>query len=492
MVNGARGTERSQGLLAACVLAVFAAVWLAECALTSFAPPVDNLEQLAWQHSLEWGYYKHPPLPTALAWLAVRVIGPNAWATYLLGAALTVAAMALFWRLLRDLRGAKYATLALLAALCITFYNSRLYYYNHNVVLLVLVTAAAWACWRAFQRRTWGAWALVGVVLGLGALTKYQIAVTALSAFLFWASQRGWRDPVHRGGALLAVLVALVLFTPHLLWLPRHDFGPVAYAMGSSLGASLTLSQGAHAALMWTADELLNRALPALLFLVIAWLACRETLDVPARAPQAGRDPARALLFCWGVVPLAFMALVGMLSGASLQMQWGTPFLLFIVPCVMELVPAAGWDAVADRGALKVFAALQVLLVAGNAVMSPEGVHTLQSHRHWRDFRSEAFARSIGPAASSALGAPVRVVIGPQGEGGALALHLPGDPLLLLDGRYDRSPWVTEALVEACGAVEVARSATPLVGWMAVGGAFPSAYWRVIRPHRAEACPVGE
>src|SRR5256885_10565865 len=24
----------------------------------------DNLEQLTWVHSLEWGYYKHPPLPT--------------------------------------------------------------------------------------------------------------------------------------------------------------------------------------------------------------------------------------------------------------------------------------------------------------------------------------------------------------------------------------------------------------------------------------------
>ena len=174
---------RSSGRLVTWVLLAFAAVWLLACSATSLSPPVDNLEQLTWRHSLQWGYYKHPPLTTALAWLGVQVLGPHAWTTYVLGGTLTLSAMTLFWRLLRELRGPRYAILGLLAALCITFYNGRLYYYNHNVVLLLLVVSAAAACWRAFQLRTWGAWALVGVVFGLGALAKYQIAVTALCAF---------------------------------------------------------------------------------------------------------------------------------------------------------------------------------------------------------------------------------------------------------------------------------------------------------------------
>ena len=48
---------------------VFAALWLSLLGFSSFAPPIDNIEQLTWVRSLEWGYYKHPPLPTWLLWL---------------------------------------------------------------------------------------------------------------------------------------------------------------------------------------------------------------------------------------------------------------------------------------------------------------------------------------------------------------------------------------------------------------------------------------
>jgi 4-amino-4-deoxy-L-arabinose transferase-like glycosyltransferase len=464
------------------VLLAFAAVWLLACAVTSLSPPVDNLEQLTWSHSLEWGYYKHPPLTTALAWLAVQVLGRHAWTTYLLGATLTLSAMALFWRLLRDVRGAHHANVALLAGLCITFYNGRLYYFNHNVVLLLLVTAAATACWRAFRQRTWGAWAWVGVVFGLGALAKYQIAVTALSAFVFWLSQRGWRDPVHRGGALLAVLIALLLFTPHLLWLPQHGFAPIDYALGSSLDAQLPLGDRFSGAVNWLADELLNRAGPAFLLLALVW-----TLGARRASPPVRRSPAaRALLLSWGLTPLVFMPLVGLLSGAELQLQWGTPFLLFAVPCAMELVPV-DWNAASPRQALRIFVGVQALLLTVFLATSP-AIVPAWPHRYWNAFSSAEFAARVGPLAERALGHPVRVIVGPQGEGGALALHLPGDPLLLLDGRYDRSPWVAPDLVDACGAVALLHSSTPPSGWMPVGPPFLSQYWRVIPPRLHRAC----
>lgn len=466
----------------ACVLLAFAAVWLLACAASSLSPPVDNLEQLTWSHSLEWGYYKHPPLTTALAWLAVQVLGRHAWTTYLLGAALTLSAMALFWRLVRELRGAGHANVALLAGLCITFYNGRLYYFNHNVVLLLLVTAAAAACWRAFRERSWGAWALVGVVFGLGELAKYQIAVTALSAFVFWLSQRGWRDSVHRGGALLAVLVALLLFAPHLLWLPEHGFAPIDYAMGSSLAAQLPLGERLGGAANWLADELLNRAGPAFLLLALVW-----KLGARRASPAGRRSPAgRALLLSWGLTPLAFMPLMGVLSGAELQLQWGTPFLLFAVPCAMELAPV-DWNAVSRSRALRIFAGVQALLLAVFVATSPVIVPAWP-HRYWNTFASAEFASRVGPLAERALGHPVRVIVGPQGEGEALALHLPGDPLLLLDGRYDRSPWVAPDLVDACGALALLHSSTPPSGWLPVGPPFLSQYWRIIPPRLHLAC----
>ena len=489
----ARAFALSPGQLATLLLLAYGVVWLGACALTALSPPVDNLEQLTWQHQLAWGYYKHPPLPTALAWLAVKALGPGAWTTYLLGASLTLASLALFWRLLRTLRGPHYATIALLAALCITFYNGRLDYYNHNVVLMVAVAAAAVACWQAHERRTWGAWALVGVVFGLGMLAKYQMVVTALSAAVFWATQRGWRDPVQRRGALLAVLIALAICVPHVLWLREHGFPPVDYAIESSLGARQSLAESVHGSILWLVDALLNRALPALLLLgVVGMLGTRAAKAQPGAAGQrAGAVPersARALLLSWGLVPLLFMPAMGVAFGSELQLQWGTPFLLFAVPCAMEMLPARTWQHARLDAALKAFLVLQVLLLVIDLVTSPYGPPALRSRRHWRNVSGAELAARIVEPARLRLGAPVRIIIGPQGEGGTLALQLPGDPLLLIDGRFDRSPWLTPAMVQACGALELAHWKVPPAGWSAVGEPFHALYWRTLAPDRSMPC----
>ena len=122
---------------------------------------MDNIEQLDWVRSLQWGYYKHPPLPTALLWPWVQLFGLNGWVTYVLGTVVTLLALGLLWQMLRDMAGSRLATLALLAVLCITFYAGRLYYYNHNTVLLLGTVASAACAWQAFggTGRRLGGWA---------------------------------------------------------------------------------------------------------------------------------------------------------------------------------------------------------------------------------------------------------------------------------------------------------------------------------------------
>ena len=95
------------GLRIALVLLVFSVVWLLQIESTSLTAPKDNLEQLTWVHSLEWGYYKHPPLPTWLFSGPVNLLGLSARTSYLTGALFTLAGMFLLWQLLRELRGSR-------------------------------------------------------------------------------------------------------------------------------------------------------------------------------------------------------------------------------------------------------------------------------------------------------------------------------------------------------------------------------------------------
>ncbi|MDE2300032.1 MAG: glycosyltransferase family 39 protein, partial [Burkholderiales bacterium] len=313
------------GWVVAVGLLLFGVVWLANLAYTSLSPPVDSIEQLIWVRALEWGYYKHPPLPTWLIWLPVQLFGLSAWTSSVLGATLTLGSMGILWRLLTKLRGSLYATVALLAVLSVTYYNGRLYYYNHNIVLMLASTASAALCWQAYSTRQLRWWAGLGLALGLGALSKYQIAITVVSLLVFVVHQRAWHDPAHRLGLWVATLVALLVFTPHIEWLRSHDFEPIHYAFDTSLGIDLTLAHRLTWSIHWLVDQLLNRALPALLVLAAALYLptkARRLLALrPAAAAAAPRgDPARALLLSWGVVPFVFMPLLGVLFGSDLQL----------------------------------------------------------------------------------------------------------------------------------------------------------------------------
>lgn len=473
-----------------CGLLVFAVVWLCALALGGFAPPADNVEQLTWVRSLEWGYYKHPPLPTWLTWLPVTLFGLSAWTGYVLGAACTLTALGLMWRLLVALRGQAFAGVALLAALCITYYNGRLNYYNHNVVLLLLSAASATLCWQAFSTRQWRWWIGLGFVIGLGALTKYQIAVTVASVVVFAVHQRAWRDPVHRIGALLASVIALVIFAPHVAWLQAHDFAPFRYAVESSLGARFGFGQRIAQSLHWLLDQVFNRALPAwLLLAAVARSRAVSGSDTKVqRALAAAGDPAKALLLSWGLTPLLFMPLTGVLTGADLQLHWGTAFLLFAVPAVMVLWPRATWERVCWRTTLRAFVVMQALLLALSHATSPRGAVALRDHQR-QAFDAVALAAQVGAPARLELGGPIHVVSGPANTASALALQLPERPLVLIDGRHDRSPWVDPELVRRCGVLQLA-AIEDLVEGRSLGAAFPGLAWRVVRRDPAAApCP---
>ena len=484
------GNPDLSGLRVAIGLMLFATVWLTHLSHISLTPPIDNIEQLNWLHSLEWGYYKHPPLPTWLIWLPAQVFGATAWTSYLSGAGCTIAAVGLLWWLLAQMRGRRYATLALMAVLCIPYYNARLSMYNHDTLLALLSVASAGLCWKAFTTGRLRWWIALGVALGLGMMAKYQIAVTMASLLFFWVSQRGWRYLAPRRGLLVAALIALVMFLPHVQWLRDHDFGPIRYALGSSLDGNHVLARRLPAVLRWLFDQLFNRAMPAWVLLAAAVFvlrrrpATRATAAADPDAPDTAGAPdmARALVLCFGLVPLGFMALISLLTGAHLQLHWGSPFLLFAVPAVMEMTARhVPWQQVALRSTFKTFATIQLallLLGQASASLTPGPLRA----RNWHTFDSQRLANEVELAATPGLpGGVICVISGPSELAGAVALHLKDRPLVLIDGRYDHSPWVDPERVRQCGLLQLQRGPPPIGGTL-LGPLFPGLYWRVVPP----------
>lgn len=472
---------RPEGWWIGAGMAVYALAWLTLLDRATLVPPTDNIEQLTWVRSLEWGYYKHPPLPTWLLWPAVQLLGWSAWTSYIAGALCTLGAFALLWRWLRRMRGSGHARAALLAGLCITFYNGRLHFYNHEIVLIPLAVCCAVACWKAWTTRRIGWWIVLGASLGLGALSKYQSAVAGAAVLVFWLSQRGWRDSMHRFGLQVAALTALAVFAPHLCWLAYNGFEPLNYAMNSSLAAGLPWAQRVAEVARWWGDQMLNRALPAWVFLgVLWWLARRRSTVAAVKTEAPPRDAGRAILLSFGFTPLVFVSVMTLASGSHVQLHWGTPYLLFVAPAMMELARGGVWERVRPRDAVLVFALVQALLMVRVGLTSPGGAGLVRKASDWRYFDSRALARALHEPAKAALGGPVTVISGPPAEAGALALRLPEQPLVLIDGQLRFSPWVPKEVAEACGALELELEPRTLgAGFVAVGQDFPGLHWRV-------------
>jgi 4-amino-4-deoxy-L-arabinose transferase-like glycosyltransferase len=494
-------------------LLVFAVVWLSVLALTCSSPPSDNVEQLAWVRSLEWGYYKHPPLPTWLLWLPVQVFGLSAEITYVMGAMMVLGSFAILWRLLSRLRGPAFADIALLCGLCIGYYNRHLFYYNHNVVLMLLSVASAALLWQAYTSRHLRWWIALGVTIGLGALSKYQIAVTVLSGLAFLLHQRACRDPSHRLGLLCATLTAVLIFVPHMEWLRDHDFGPISYAVDTSLGAGLSAAARAKGALGWLVEQLFFRGGLAFALLAgVAWKLRRSSSVIQAASAPRDvplRDPATALILAWGLLPLCFMPLVGIFLGSNIRGHWGTPFVIFAVPAVMEMAPRGFWDKASWRKVIPFFLLIQALLLAQEYVDWRRGPVPYSKHNR-NHFDATAYAKLVADPARAQLGGPIRVISGPANPANILAAQLAEKPLVIIDGRLDRSPWIAPGLVARCGAVELgfiesvdpaqhagtrpsppevsyARVPIALAGARPVGPTLPGLSWRVRMPEPGAA-----
>ena len=439
---------------------LFGILWVWHLMSVALSAPMDNVEQLVWSHSLEWGYHKHPPFPTWLLALPARLTGYSAMTTAVLGSICTLISTLIFWNLIRQIWGRPSAYIALLAGLCITFYNGRLNYYNHNTVLMLCVGLSAYCWWMVLTtgRTRW--WIALGASAGLGMLSKYQyLLVLAPSAVFIW-SLKPWRNRQHLEGMAWAILAAAMLWAPHLLWLMQQDLAdsPIRYALKTSrpefLQNGLSISTSLHSGL-WLIDLLLNRCLPALL-LLLGLKALSEPVRAESFAPTSPISGNR-FLWLWGGLPVLCITLLGLLAGMDLQMQWGTAFAIWIVPPLMMLLGMhQRWIcAPLTWLALGLFALIQTLLLLQSYHTSASGCCASTAPHRWRLFDSQALAGELDASARQAVGGTFKIIVGPTIVAGAVSLVLPDKPKVLIDHNLKISPWIDPQELHFSGVVEL-------------------------------------
>jgi hypothetical protein len=208
-----------------------------------YEPHRDEFLYLAEGRHMAWGYMEVPPLLSVFAWLTNLFGGGFFWIKFWpsLFGALTYLVVG---RLVLALGGGLFALLLAFLPFVFGAYLRTHFLFQPGALEIFFWTLMAYALVRYVQVQGPGSvpgaerstdprperwlW-LAGVAAGLGMLSKYSMlffAIALIGGLLLTPQRR----LLWNRQALYALVIALLLFLPNLLWQWRHGF-PVVYHM---------------------------------------------------------------------------------------------------------------------------------------------------------------------------------------------------------------------------------------------------------------------
>ena len=231
---GNSGRERLFGLppMAAAMLVQFL-VWSLGPTLIFGNLHTDTLEAAYWGQEWALGYTKHPPIPS---WLLDLTLHTNLQPIFALMALsqITVAISAYFiWKTARLYASEQTSALAVLLFMvspAATIYAVQI---NHNSILTPFWTAATYFGLLYLEERRWRDAILLGLIAGLGMLTKYEILFVLATLLVLAMVIERFRPALFHPASYVCLLIFLVVISPHIWWLDANDWPSVSRALGT-------------------------------------------------------------------------------------------------------------------------------------------------------------------------------------------------------------------------------------------------------------------
>ena len=332
-------------------LALHFVVWTALPALFYANLPLDLIEALTYGREWQLGYDKLPPLPWWLVEILHRTIGADV-AYYALAQAVVLIAFALVFATARPLVGATGALVAVLIIDGLHYFQYTAVKFNHDVVQLPFWALAAYAFHAALKRGRLGHWILLGVGFGGALWAKYFVIVLAAPYALFMLFDREARRALATPGPWLALAIALLIASPHVMWLFQTDFLPFAYASHRAAPVRGWFDHILHPAMF--AGSQIFFALPSLFIAAgLFWPKAKAT-PLPGRLVADTFDRRIVTLLALGP-GLATIALIAV-SGRGAVAMWGYPLWLYLglwivmaARAPLDAARAVGNHELADR-----------------------------------------------------------------------------------------------------------------------------------------------
>lgn len=236
-----RVTDQTATRLFAIGLAALLFMRLAGLFLTPLNLGPDEAQYWRWAQEFEWGYFSKPPL---IAWViaaSTAILGDSEAGVRAAAPLLHAGAATMLFLLGRRMYGAQAGLLAGLGYALMPGVILSSAVISTDGVLLPIWSAALFCLWRL--REGEGGWKTalaLGAIAGAGLLAKYAMFYFAIGVALTLLTDPPARKALLSWKGLSALVVALAIVSPHLIWNATHDFKTIGHTVDNvNLGGPL-------------------------------------------------------------------------------------------------------------------------------------------------------------------------------------------------------------------------------------------------------------
>lgn len=445
-------------------LLIYFTIWSIAPAFLASSVPLDVSEGINWGSEWQWGYYKHPPLSSWILYSFYNLfghIGP-----YLLSQLFVLATIALVYLLARKVMTHQRALLASVLTLGVVYYNYPSLEFNHNVAQFPIWAGLSLLFYQCITDNRYRDWILLGIVGGLGMLTKYSVVFLLLPMALYLLLPTQWRL-LKTSKPWISAFIMLAVFSPHLYWLIQHDWLPLSYASGRSHDSNEVSAVTAH--FSWLGFSLTQ--IIAHLPLLVMTILIRKQLSAPsipfkalfksspsitnlqsATANTSDDHPHHnlALIYYLWLAPLALLIALSLLLGLGLRDMWGMPIWSLSAIVLVSIIKSDAIDTVVPKLSryLMIWLGVVTLLMLTYLGFG----HQLRDKPSRMDWPEQALTAQAEQTWQSISNCPLDSVSGDRWLGALVAMNMTDNwPSQMISGPASHSPWMSAARLQQQG-----------------------------------------
>ncbi len=392
-------------------------IWTLVPSISNINLPLDTIEALAWGSNLDWGFNKHPPFSAFAVEVFYQLFGKQDWSYYLLSQIFVVTSFYIVFKIANEvLKNLNFSFFSVLLLEGIYFFNYTTPEFNVNVSQLPFWALSIFFTWRCLKFNKAKDYFFLGLSFGLGILSKYLFLYLIIGIILLFFYIVLKRKNFKIYNLFITGVIALLIISPHLIWLIENNFVTIVYGLNRSGGIGTFIDHFIYPLLFFLKQVIILIPFFLMLFFLIKKIRFKKIFN----------DEKMIFLFFTCIVPLILMILTSIVMGSKIRTMWMTPFYLIFGIFFIEVLKKN-----IDFKNIKKFYILFTFLF----FLSPLIYLTVSIKNDFKrtDYPGKEIARLVQNKWDDNFTNEIKIVIGDEWSAGNLSYHLNSRPKWMHD-----------------------------------------------------------